>query len=69
MYSSHGVQLKRRGSESSTELDCIDASGEEGLSLLDDKFSTPSASCVVSIANAAMDESTLVSLGAMFTSR
>ena len=34
------------------------------MSLLDDKFlPTPSASCFASIAKAAMDESTLVSLG------
>jgi hypothetical protein len=56
--------------KSSPELDCIDASGEEGLSLLDDKFPpTPLASCVVSVAKAAMDESTLVSLGAVCASR
>ncbi len=54
----------RDGSESSTELDCIDASGEEGLSLVDDKFSPiPLASCFASVAKAAIDESTLVSLG------
>ncbi len=43
---------------------------EESLSLLDDKFSpTPLASSVVSVAKAAMDESTLVSLGAVCASR